>query len=75
MKLIHVTRQFPVIVEQDPSGGYVVECPAFEGCFSQGESIDEALKNIKEAIALCFDETDADLVPKDLSMHLVSVQA
>jgi predicted RNase H-like HicB family nuclease len=39
-----------VIIEQDEKGYYVVEAPAFPGCFSQGKTYEEALENIKEAI-------------------------
>lgn len=49
-------RQFPVLLEEDETGGYVVSCPVFDGCYSQGETVDEALKNIKEAIELCLEE-------------------
>lgn len=45
---------YPVIVHEDESNGYWVECPVFDGCYSQGETIDEALLNIKEAIELCI---------------------
>lgn len=44
--------QYPVIAQEDVSGGYWVSCPVLEGCYSQGETIDEALKNIREAIEL-----------------------
>ena len=44
----------PILIRPDPEdGGYVVSCPALPGCHSQGESIDEALANIREAITLC----------------------
>jgi len=39
-----------VVIEKDESGYYVVEVPALPGCFSQGKTLDEAKKNIKEAI-------------------------
>lgn len=43
---------FTVIVEPDPDdGGYVVHCPALKGCWSQGETVDEALHNIVDAIS------------------------
>jgi len=43
--------KFYVVLEPDlESGGYVVECPELPGCVSQGETVDEALRNIKEAI-------------------------
>ncbi len=45
-----VKKQYPVIVHTDPSGLYWVECLEIEGCYSQGKTIDEALRNIREAI-------------------------
>lgn len=42
--------EYTVILHQAEEGGYWVEVPSLPGCFSQGESIDEALKNIKEAV-------------------------
>jgi predicted RNase H-like HicB family nuclease len=48
-------KTYPVIVEQE-GDGYIVSCPIFEGCYSQGNTIDEALYNIKEAIELCLDD-------------------
>lgn len=56
MEVINV-KSYPIIIEQDETG-YIVSCPAFEGCYSQGDSIDEALKNIKEAIELCLDDEE-----------------
>ncbi|NLJ56628.1 MAG: type II toxin-antitoxin system HicB family antitoxin [Firmicutes bacterium] len=46
-------KNYPVIIEQDGKG-YVVSCPVFKGCYFQGETIDEALKNIKEAIRIVY---------------------
>ena len=45
-------RPVPVIVEKGEDGFYVVECPILEGCYSQGKTIDEALRNIREVIEL-----------------------
>lgn len=47
---------FKVLLEPDETGGYVVICPSLQGCYSQGETIEEALANIREAIQLCLDE-------------------
>ena len=46
--------KFSVVIEKDPEGGYVVSCPAIKGCHSQGDTVEEALKNIKEAISGCL---------------------
>jgi predicted RNase H-like HicB family nuclease len=49
-------KHYPVIIEQDSDGIFIVECPVFKGCRSYGDSLEEALKNIEEAIAACIDE-------------------
>ena len=43
---------FPVIYESATEGGYVVYAPALPGCHTQGETLEEAEKNIREAIIL-----------------------
>lgn len=43
-----------VTVDRDEDGVWVVECPAIPGCVSQGQTKDQALDNIKDAIALCL---------------------
>ena len=49
---------YPVIVEKDEDGFYVAECPSLNGCYTQGESLDEALENIHEVIRMCLEEDD-----------------
>jgi len=48
--------RFPVIVEVDEDGYYIVSCPLFKECHSYGETIEEALENIKEVIEMCLEE-------------------
>lgn len=72
----HSVAQYPVIVREDETGGYWVNCPVLEGCYSQGETIDKALQNIREAIELCL--LDAPMRVKenratDVSLHFVRV--
>jgi len=50
------TLDFKVLLEPDEDGGYVVVCPSLTGCYSQGETVEEALANIREAIELCLEE-------------------
>jgi predicted RNase H-like HicB family nuclease len=45
--------KFIVVLEPAEEGGFNVSIPAFDGCFTQGENEEEALKNAKEAI-LCY---------------------
>jgi predicted RNase H-like HicB family nuclease len=73
------TVQLPVLVEKDEDGFFVVECPLLQGCFTQGKTLDEALKNIHEVIELCLEEQKEALVEqlaaiKEFSYHLVSVE-
>ena len=44
-----------VTIDRDEDGVWVVECPSVPGCVSQGQSKEEALENIQEAIALCIE--------------------
>lgn len=44
-----------VTLEQDEDGAWIAECPAIPGCVSQGETREDALVNIHEAIALCLE--------------------
>lgn len=57
-----------VIITPDESGGYVVECPEIPGCLSQGDTIDQALANIKEAAELCLEvmKDNGDDLPEGL---------
>ena len=57
--------QLPIIVERDDDGFYTVECPLFQGCFTQGKTLDEALENIQEVIGLVLKEPEN----KDLLSH------
>jgi predicted RNase H-like HicB family nuclease len=41
-----------IVLEQEDDGTYSVHCPALKGCHSQGETKEDALINIKEAIQL-----------------------
>ena len=71
-------KKFPVIIEKDEDGFYVVQCPIFSGCYTQGKTLDEALKNIREVIEICLEEKEnRDLIksyrPQELSLHTISL--
>ena len=44
-----------VTIDRDEDGVWVVECPSIPGCVSQGDTKEEALANIREAIELCLE--------------------
>lgn len=60
MKTLH----FPIMIEIDEDGYFIVSCPVFKGCHSYGETIDEALENIKEVIEMCLEEQELEPVNK-----------
>ena len=51
--------RYTVVLEQEQDGGYVVSVPVLTGCVSQGDSRDEALENIREAIELYVEDCRA----------------
>jgi len=52
---------YRIIIEKGEDFGYVVHCPAIPGCHSQGNSIEEAIENIKDAIRGCLSVLDKDM--------------
>src|SRR3972149_1061243 len=54
--------KFTVILESEADGGYSVICPAIPGCVSQGDSLEEGLASIREAILLCLEVRREDQV-------------
>ena len=52
-----------VTIDRDEDGVWIVECPAIPGCVSQGDSREQALANIREAIALCLEVRAEDGLP------------
>lgn len=53
------SRSYNVVLEPDADGGYVAVVPAFPGCYSQGETAEEALANAREAIELTIEDMEA----------------
>jgi predicted RNase H-like HicB family nuclease len=53
------TYTLPIIIERDAEGFYV-SCPPLQGCYSQGDTYDDALSNIKDAIPLHLEDRQAD---------------
>lgn len=53
--MLRVTMKFTLILQPEPARGYSVICPAIPGCVSQGDSLEDALRNAREAISLCLE--------------------
>jgi predicted RNase H-like HicB family nuclease len=70
--------RLPILVEKDEDDFFVVECPLLPGCYTQGKTLDEALKNIHEVIELCLEEQKEEILEQldaiqEFSYHIVSV--
>jgi len=59
---------FKVVLEEDEEiEGYMVSCPRYPGCFSQGDITEEVLENIKEAIQACLKSLGEDEIKSYLT--------
>ncbi|MDG9885920.1 type II toxin-antitoxin system HicB family antitoxin [Pseudomonas putida CSV86] len=52
--------KFPIVIHRDPDSDYGVTIPDVPGCFSGGETVEEAMDNVQEALSLHFEALVAD---------------
>lgn len=64
---------FTVTLDRDEHGVWVAECPSIPGCVSQGENREEALNNVREAIALCLEVRSERGMPLTVETRQVEV--
>jgi len=57
--------RFQVILESSDEGGYTVYVPSLPGCISEGDTVDDALANIQEAIELYLEPVEDDWVVEE----------
>ena len=62
-----------VTIDRDEDGIWVAECPSIPGCVSQGDTKDEALANIREAIELCIEVRAERGMPLTIETRQVEV--
>jgi len=69
----HLT--LPIVIEAD-SDGYSVSCPALQGCYSQGDTYEEAVEDIKDAIRLHIEDclADGEEIPEHATASLSTVE-
>lgn len=62
-----MTQQFAIVIEKDQDG-YFAYCPALQGCYTQGDTYEEAMENIEDAIRLHIEDrqTEQEHVPAKL---------
>ena len=65
--------KFVTTLDRDEDGVWVVECPSIPGCVSQGKTREEALSNIREAIAACLEVRAEQGLPLTVETQQVEV--
>ena len=75
-KRISKIYEFPVVVEKDEENYYFGYVPSFQGCYTQGRTLDETLKNLKEVITLHIEDRIAtgELIPRRKPVSLSSLE-
>ncbi|GMT42561.1 MAG: hypothetical protein IEMM0002_0972 [bacterium] len=63
-------KLYKIILEPQEEGGYTVTVPSLPGCISEGDTYDESISNIKEAITLYIESLMADGRPVPEENHL-----
>ncbi len=67
--------KFTITIDRDEDGSWIAECPSIPGCVSQGQTRDEAMANIKEAIALCLEVRAERGMPLTIETQQIEVVA
>jgi len=62
--------ELKIYLEKQEEGGYTVFVPALPGCVSEGEDVEEAVENIKEAISLYLEEEPEDFDSKRKAINI-----
>jgi predicted RNase H-like HicB family nuclease len=77
-KMAKQTYTFPLIIEHDEDGDFV-SCPTLQGCYTQGDTCEEAMENIADALKLHIEDRIANNepipVPQSVSIALFAVAA
>ena len=69
--------RFTVVLEQEPDEGFVASVPALPGCVSQGDTREDALRNIREAIELYLEDCreSGDPIPSESAREFDEIEA
>lgn len=75
-KIKTTTYNFPVIIEKDEDGFFVADCPDLQGCHTQGNTLEEAITNIRDTIKLHLKilKEEKQEIPKVQPVSLTSLE-
>lgn len=69
--ITYMTKRFHVLIQKDEDEGYIGKVPALPGCLSQGDTLDELIANMKEAISLYLETNTSE---NDFEERFVGIQ-
>jgi predicted RNase H-like HicB family nuclease len=64
---------FTVVIHEEPTGGFWGEVPALPGCYSQGDTVEELLENLKEAITGVLEVMEEEGRTPETSVQVVEL--
>jgi predicted RNase H-like HicB family nuclease len=67
------SKEFYVVIERDEDGVYIGEVLQLRACYSQGETIDELIQNIREVIEMCLEELEEESTTEFIGVQRVIV--
>jgi predicted RNase H-like HicB family nuclease len=68
-----IVSHYAVVIHEEPEGGFWAEVPALPGCYSQGESIEELLENVREAISGVLEVMEAQGSKPESNIQILDV--
>jgi predicted RNase H-like HicB family nuclease len=66
--------EFDVVILEDETGGYVAFVPNLPGCHTQGETLEELMENVREAIELYLETLTDEEKEEALKQRMVGIQ-
>jgi predicted RNase H-like HicB family nuclease len=65
--------KYAVVIHEEPEGGFWAELPALPGCYSQGETMDELMSNIREAISGVLEVMEANGAKPESNIRILNL--
>ncbi|MBS7644423.1 MAG: type II toxin-antitoxin system HicB family antitoxin [Candidatus Bathyarchaeia archaeon] len=66
--------EFDIVIMEDETGGYVAFVPALPGCHTQGDTLEELMENVKEAIELYLETLTEEEKGELLRQRVIGIQ-
>ncbi len=66
-------KEFLVVIERDEDGMYIGEVPQLQACYSQGQTLDELIENIREVVELCLEEKQEESLSEFIGIQRITV--